>query len=150
MNTLQQELPKRFTDAVSKLYNAFHENRLNPNDACACAVGNMCDNDSRWSKLVGMYGSGEVSDNAEDVIYGRKLTDRTGYNPIEIVTIEKVFLRACGWRYSNNHRDKNLQFKGLCAVVKYLCELDNVSNVMDFTSLFETQNDKPVKELQFV
>ena len=45
--------------------------------------------------------------------------------------------------------DKEQQFKGLCAVVEYLCELDGIPNVMDYTSLFETKEGKPVKELTF-
>lgn len=35
---------KRFDNAVTKLYNAFHNGELNAMDCTMCAVGNMCDN----------------------------------------------------------------------------------------------------------
>ena len=45
---------------------------------------------------------------------------------------------------------KQTQFKGLEAVINYLCELDNIPNIMEYTSLFEYQDNKPLKELQFI
>ena len=42
---------------------------------------------------------------------------------------------------------RELQFKGLCAVIEYLCGLDNVENVMSIKSLFEFENDVPKKQL---
>jgi hypothetical protein len=57
--------------------------------------------------------------------------------------VENIFITS-----SKKRNTKEFQFKGLEAVVKYLCELDGISNVMDYTSLFE-YNDKnePIKEL---
>ena len=56
---------------------------------------------------------------------------------------------SCFEGVSSEH-SKHHQFKGLEAVVKYLCELDGIPNVMDYTSLFESVNDKPVNELQWI
>ena len=77
-----------------------------------------------------------------------------GYSPSELLTIEAVFLRGCGYslpfRRSERKvdpRDKEAQFNGLCAVVEYLCALDGVNNVMDVSRLFEYENDRPVYEL---
>lgn len=46
-----EKLPKRFTDAVTKLYTAFHNNELNAMECAHCAVGNICDNSYRWDEL---------------------------------------------------------------------------------------------------
>lgn len=146
MNTLQQELPKRFTDAVSKLYNAFHENKLDQYYCTACAVGNICDGNDSWAHLIGVgavFTHGKKSSFFENLVHNEH-TLKTGYSLFELSTIESVFMTAA---FTNR---KEHQFKGLCAVIEYLCELDNIQNIMDFTSLFETENDKPVKELQFV
>lgn len=40
-------------------------------------------------------------------------------------------------------KNKELVFIALCAVVEYLCELDKIPNVMDYTKLFETENNQP-------
>jgi len=50
-NLLKTELPKRFTDAVSKLYNAFHKGELNAMSCTKCAVGNLCNNNESWSDV---------------------------------------------------------------------------------------------------
>ena len=143
---------KRFENAVSKLYAAFHEDRLNANICAACAVGNICDNEPLWSDMCGGYGiTGELGTLKkyidEEVL---DFIKPFGYSPLELVTIEKVFLNAMGfytYEEIKDHKSKSLQFKGLCAVVEYLCQLEGISNMMDYTSLFETENDKPKKEL---
>jgi len=156
MNTLQQQLPKRFTDAVSKLYNAFHENRLNALDCKACAVGNILSNKNEWQDVfcAGVIKPFPTSN-------GISLIRDSGYSIKELFEVEHIFVfgmmshenkdspRWAAWGL-NDINNKEYQFKGLCAVIEYLCELDNIPNIMDFTSLFETENDKPVKELQFV
>ena len=40
-----------------------------------------------------------------------------------------------------NPTDKNILFKGLSAVITLLCELENISNVMDYTKLFQFKNE---------
>lgn len=35
---------KRLEQALTKLYNAYHNKQLNPEDCAACAVGNILDN----------------------------------------------------------------------------------------------------------
>lgn len=42
---------ERFTNAVTKLYNAFHKGTLNAWDCKACAVGNICDNSVGGQKI---------------------------------------------------------------------------------------------------
>lgn len=146
--------PKRLENALIKLYNAFHNNTLNPEDCTACAVGNILDNHDSWKHLSYQHGSlqlsyvGRVHQNL-----GRKFN---GYSPQEILQIEKIFLEACGFKtplchYNpkpQNPTDKEVLFKGLCIVVAYLCELDHVSNVMDYSKLFEYENNAPKYHLE--
>ena len=146
MNTLQQQLPKRFTDAVTKLYNAFHKGKLSQSDCKYCAVGNICDGNDSWAGVVGVgsvFAREKTASFFEDLKHN-EVTLNTGYSLFELSSIESFFMNAA------LTDSKEYQFKGLCAVIEYLCELDNIPNIMDFTSLFETENDKPIKQLQFV
>lgn len=141
--------PYRLEQAIIKLYNAFHNNRLNPEDCTACAVGNILDNLDSWKHLSNDHGSlnlsyvGRVHQNL-----GRKFN---GYTPLEILQIEKVFLEACGFaiplcHYNKkplNANTKETLFNGLCAVVAYLCRLENIPNVMDYSKLFEFEDNMP-------
>ncbi|QTD38679.1 Na(+)-translocating NADH-quinone reductase subunit F [Polaribacter batillariae] len=145
---------KRLEQALIKLYNAYHNNKLNPEDCTACAVGNILDNLDSWKHLSNEHGSlqlnyvGSVHQNL-----GRKFN---GYSPLEILQIEKVFLDACGFKTPLCHYNKRPQnptskkvlFNGLCAVVELLCKFDNVSNVMDYSRLFECENNEPKYHLK--
>lgn len=149
------ETTKRFDQAISKLYNAFHNNTLNPESCTQCAVGNILDNKDFWKHLSDNHGStklnyvGLVNQNL-----GRKFN---GYSPLELLQIEMKFLEKCGYELPltfNNKPKKNISknklFKGLCGVVELLCEFDNVSNIMDCTKLFNhTITFKPNKTLAF-
>ena len=48
---------KRFDLAIQKLYQAFHNNTLNPDDCKLCAVGNILDNNDNWKHLTDKHGS---------------------------------------------------------------------------------------------
>ena len=151
------QLPIRLENAITKLYNAFHKGELNAMDCGHCAVGNLCDNNHYWltSRMIDFGKIGRISN----------LDNKTGYNRKELATIECLFIYGVK-KYNriflfNNNIDaldikqnpslkplqRELQFKGLCAVVEYLCELDNIPNVMDIQSLFEYENDAPKKQL---
>lgn len=131
--------PERFTNAVVKLYNAFHKNQLIAMDCDKCAVGNLCDNDGEWKQAGG--------------IIPEAYSKHTGYSSVELGNIEYLFMYGTKrskhaypvWFASDNR--KETQFKGLCAVVEYLCELDNIPNIMDYTKLFETENNEPKYQL---
>jgi hypothetical protein len=139
---------KRFDEAVMKLYNAFHENRLNAMDCTACAVGNICDGSSDW-RYVEEYNMGSIGISMG--INPEPCINASGYSLKELMNIESYFLygspRGCSRVFKNISKEKDEQFKGLCAVVEYLAELDNVPNPMDYTKLFETENDKPKYQL---
>lgn len=130
----------RFDNAVSKLYKAFHDGSLDAMDCKMCAVGNMCDNKGEWDYLGVFYSR----DKRESMFQEANiLISKTGYSVEELIKIESLFIDACDL----DKGTKDQQFKGLCAVVEYLCELDNIPNVMDYTKLFETENEQPKYEL---
>ncbi|WP_303317081.1 Na(+)-translocating NADH-quinone reductase subunit F [Flavivirga abyssicola] len=144
---------ERLEQALKKLYTAFHNNELNPECCKQCAVGNILDNTDSWKYLSDVHGSlklnyiGKVHETL-----GRRFN---GYTPLELLKIENIFLKACGYilplHYKNekpkNPTDKDILFNGLSEVVRYLCYLDGISNVMDYTKLFEFENEKPKYDL---
>lgn len=144
----------RLDNAITKLYDAFHNNTLNPECCKSCAVGNICDNQDAWKHLTDVHGStslnylGKLNEG-----FGKRIN---GYTPSELLKIEAVFLNACGYKlpFINKRNkqkqalDKDILFEGLCATVAHLCELDGVKNVMDYSRLFEFENDKALNELE--
>ncbi|GGG29659.1 hypothetical protein GCM10011344_33160 [Dokdonia pacifica] len=148
--------PKRLEQAITKLYTAFHTDMLHPECCKSCAVGNILNNSEAWKHLSDAHGSvllnyiGKVHQGL-----GRRFN---GYTPQELLQIEAVFLKACGYSLPLNHKgvkpsnpnDKELLFEGLSKTISYLCMLDGVTNVMDYSKLFEFKEDHaPVHELAF-
>lgn len=147
---------KRLELAVTKLYEAFHNNKLNPEICTKCAVGNICDNLDFWSHLTDIHGSvklnyvGLVNQN-----FGKRFF---GYSPIELLQIEAAFLKGCGYelpldgknKKPSNPKDKSVLFDGLCEAIGLLCQLDGVENVMNYTKLFEYENEIPKYSLDSV
>lgn len=145
---------ERLEQALKKLYVAYHNNQLNPEDCSACAVGNILDNHESWKHLSNDHGSlklnyvGRVHQNL-----GRKFN---GYTPLELLKIEKVFLEACGFttplcHYNPkpiNPTSKDVLFNGLSAVVDLLCQLDSIQNIMDYSKLFEQKDGEPIYHLE--
>jgi len=143
----------RLESAIKKLYLAFHNNTLNPECCLQCAVGNILDNTDSWRHLSDYHGALELNYVGKvHQTLGRKFS---GYSPLELLQIEATFLKACGFQLPLHHKndkpknptDKDILFNGLCEVVRFLCELDNVKNVMDYTKLFEVKNNKPKYQL---
>ncbi|OEK09075.1 Na(+)-translocating NADH-quinone reductase subunit F [Flavivirga aquatica] len=143
----------RLESALKKLYNAFHSNTLNPECCIQCAVGNILDNTDSWKYLSDSHGALELNYIGKvHQSLGRKFN---GYTPLELLKIEHIFLNACGFKLPLHHKnkkpknptDKAVLFDGLFAVVDYLCKLDSITNVMDYTKLFEFENEKPKYEL---
>ena len=146
-------IPPRLERAITKLYTAFHSDALHPDCCKSCAVGNICDNTDTWNYLTEAHGSlklsyiGQLNEN-----FGRKIY---GYSPKELLQIELVFLKGCGYglplgrgsKRPKNPKDKDLLFNGLCDTVAFLCHLDYVPNVMDYSKLFEFEKDMPKYEL---
>jgi len=140
----------RLESALKKLYTAFHNNTLIPECCIQCAVGNILDNTYSWKHLSNSHGTLEL--NYVGKVHqslGRKFN---GYSPLELLRIENIFLKNCGYKLPlhykkekpRNPTDKVILFNGLTAVISYLCDLDNVPNVMDYTKLFEFENKTQV------
>ena len=142
--------PKRLETALIKLYNAFHNNELNPECCSACAVGNILDNHDSWKHLSDEHGSTQLSYVGR--VHQRLGRKFNGYSPLELLQIEKIFLEACGFitplsHYNQkplNPTNKDVLFSGLCAVVDFLCKLDNIENGMNYSKIFEFEDDNPV------
>lgn len=144
---------KRFDRAIKLLYTAFHEGTLDAMSCCHCAVGNLCGNP--WWADEAMYGT--VHRINMDFVH-----EHVGYSALELANIEQSFLYGSlvspkfqntisqfqveEFEYSKEEQ-RELQFKGLCAVVEYLCELDGIPNVMDYTKFFEREGEKAKYEL---
>lgn len=147
------QLPKRLEQALIKLYHAFHNNRLDPEDCTACAVGNILDHHDSWKHLSNEHGSLSLS--YVGTVHQRLGRSFNGYTPLQLLEIEKVFLEACGFKTPLCHynpkpfnpRSKEVLFKGLCAVVDLLCYYDDVPNVMDYYKVFEFEQNEPVYPL---
>ena len=143
----------RLESALRKLYTAFHNNTLNPECCKQCAVGNILNHTDSWKHLSDSHGALELNYVGKvHQTLGRKFN---GYSPLELLKIENIFLSSCGYQlplhYKNekpqNPTDKAVLFNGLCAVISFLCELDNIKNVMDYKRLFEFEDERPKYEL---
>ena len=140
---------ERFTNAVTKLYNAFHKGELLLTSTCYCAVGNICNNNNDWyDEIINLKEERSIFRSVIDKKYisSNPTILSSGYSAYELGEIERLF--AEGHRWSFDEKCKENQFKGLCAVVEYLCELEGIPNVMDYTCLFETENDNPKYQLE--
>lgn len=132
---------KRFNEALKKLYVAFHDDTLNPEDCKQCAVGNILDNNDSWRHMTDLHGSNRL--NYVGLVHQNLGRRFNGYSPIELLKIEASFLEGCGYLLGKTYchkpdyyKNQDILFNGLNAVVATLCELDGVKNVMDCSSLF--------------
>lgn len=149
-----KNLPVRFENAVVKLYKAYHNGSLRGSDCTKCAVGNICDNSGMWFTPISSVKCGAFNKAANNAfIENNDVMIKSGYSPNELANIETIFLNTMHlpkstsfWRNEN----KETQFEGLCAVIEYLCELDNIPNIMDYTQLFETENNVAKYELELL
>jgi len=150
------EISNRLEQALIKLYNAFHNDELNPECCSACAVGNILDNHDSWKHLSNEHGSIKLSHIGR--VHQQLGRTFNGYTPLELLQIEKVFLEACGFKLPLCHynpnppnpKDKEVLFKGLSTVIAFLCELDGIANVMEYSKIFEYEKDNPVYKFNVI
>jgi len=143
----------RFENALQKLYTAFHNNTLNPDDCKQCAVGSILDQKESWQHLTDVHGSNKL--NYLGLVHQNLGRRFNGYAPAELLQIESAFLRGCGYRLTSQkrlfkpeHLNKDNLFNGLCQVVSLLCSLEGIADVMDCSVLFEFETSK--KHFEFV
>lgn len=139
----------RFDAAVRKLYTAFHNNTLNPEDCTQCAVGNILDHKDSWKHMTDMHGS--MTLNYVGLVHQNLGRTFNGYSPIELLQIEASFLTGCGYRLGKNYchkpdfiKNKAILFNGLSEVVSTLCKLDRMQDAMDCSHLFDYQTQQLV------
>ena len=105
-------------------------------ECTVCAVGNLCNNETYWSKL---YDEATCKDNIPDEVKVKKVT---GYNMDEINNIESLFMYGtiAGTTRLWHPQDmtKENQFDGLMAVLNYLAELDNIQSIEEQYDKFKT------------
>lgn len=147
------KMTPRLDAALTKLYNAFHNNSLNPECCKQCAVGNILDNRDFWKNLSDEHGSkvlnyvGKVNE-----AFGKKFN---GYSPSELLEIEIEFLKGCGYQLPLKSSAlkpihptaKETLFNGLTAAVSYLCKIDGVKDVMDCSEIFDYNKELPNRSL---
>ncbi len=136
-------LPPRLEHALNKLYYAYNKGHLDPENCFQCAVGNICDNVDSWKHFTDIHGSVKLNYLGRlHEILGKRIN---GYLPLELLSIEAVFLKTCGYTLtSRNHLlkpaqviNEEMKFNGLCAVIDYLCKLDAIENVMELYKRFD-------------
>lgn len=134
---------QRFESAIKKLYTAFHNNTLHPEDCKHCAVGNILNNQDFWKHLSDEHGSLKLNYVG---LVNQKIGKRfNGYTPMELLKIEHAFLKGCSYtlplHHSNpkpdNPTDSDILFNGLSGVIEVLCKLDQIPNIMDCSKLFD-------------
>lgn len=146
------ETSARFNQAIEKLYNAFHADKLNPECCNHCAVGNICNNTDAWKNLTDAHGSTQL--NYVGIVNENLGRTFNGFKPSELLKIEMEFLKGCGYslpfshksRPSKNRISKDSLFDGLCAVVSYLCKLEGIPNIMDYQDLFDFSPNSKIEE----
>ena len=136
----------RFDNAIKKLYTAFYNNTLNPEDCNQCAVGNILDNKDSWKHLTDLHGSTRL--NYVGLVHQNLGRRFNGYLPLELLKIEASFLKGCGYQLGrgychkpDRYKDEDILFNGLCEVISILCELDGIKNIMDRRILFEYEQN---------
>ncbi len=146
-------MSSRLEKAIRKLYIAFHDGSLHPECCKHCAVGNIMDNTDAWKHLSDHHGALELNYIGKvHQSFGRTFN---GYTPLELLKIEATFLNACGFslplhhngKRPDNPRDKDLLFKGLCAVVEYLYILEGIDGIFDYSKLFKYHVSNEMSEL---
>lgn len=130
----------RFENAITKLYTAFLNDTLNPEDCNQCAIGTILDHKDSWRHMTNIHGS--VHLNYVGLVHQNLGRRFNGYTPLELLKIEASFLNGCGYRldkhfcHKPDYIDKTILFNGLSEVVATLCQIDHIDNVMDYSQLF--------------
>jgi len=97
-------IPLRLENALNKIYTAFYEETLNPEDCKECLVGNICDNVDAWKHFTDHHGTTQLNylGRLNEVLNKRI----NGYLPSELIEIEAVFLKGCGYTLTSTRRLK--------------------------------------------
>ncbi len=137
------ESATRFDHALLRLYQAFNNGNLHPEDACRCAVGSILKGKDFWKNFSDDHGSTQLNYVGQiHETFGRTFE---GYRPSELLEIEVSFLKGAGFELPYSYQsikpedpaDPSIQFNGLMAAIETLSKLDNRPLTMDIAQLFE-------------
>ena len=167
---------KRFNNAMTALINAFFNDTLAKDTCTACAVGNivayanggkvektsngifMCDIDNTdWRALFltceGVQEDRRKYNTKTEIALGLRIIKKTGYSENELKRVEFAFESntSITWQnYGYETKDAVMQdqYKGLCAIVDVLCDIEGL-NANEYKQAFKYTNEfKP--ECEFV
>lgn len=140
---------ERYNNAIKRLYSAYVEGRLNPMDCKKCAVGNICNNTSRWQDFICL--KGEVCTGSSLVEFNEYMRlNNAPYSGIELRNIERIYMSGCrlGGRIDieidkscllREKRPDHLNLRALLLVIDYLGELEGFTERKDIKDLFESK-----------
>ena len=137
---------ERFDNAIHKLYEAFNNKKLNPEDCKYCAVGTILNHTDSWQYLTDKHGSQSL--NYVGMIHQNMGRRFNGYTPLELLNIEATFLKGCGYYFNKTHHlirpNTPLLFDGFYEVVKLLCKFEGLNDLIDYTELFKEYQSEVV------
>ncbi|TDU42841.1 hypothetical protein BXY82_0240 [Gelidibacter sediminis] len=144
----------RLEQALKKLYTAFYNDTLHPECCQQCAVGNILDQTDAWKHFSDRHGSLQL--NYVGLVHqnlGRKFN---GYTPSELLQIEAIFLKACGYslplmstsKRIEDPQDKDLLFVALLETIKFLCELDGIPDILEHKPMLRNHKDQQISVLE--
>lgn len=123
------DYPKRFTDAVNSLVEAFFDGELQAKDCNACAVGNICGG-SQWKEAFctlydghqARYFEHEDFPTNESEFEAQQMVESTGYSMREMARVEQTFESVSYDKY-NGIED---QHERLMAVLDVLMDIEDI------------------------
>lgn len=127
------DYPKRFTDAIDSLVEAFFDGTLAAGDCNACAVGNMCGG-VKWSKAFQTCrGIQQQPFKRDDFATSSPIERRavsqiksTGYSVRQLARVEKAFEQA-GFEKGDTRRNSiEDQHRRLMAVLDVLMDIEGI------------------------
>ena len=132
------KLPIRLEQAALKLYEAFYDQTLQPDCCHHCAVGNILDRKDFWKHFTDHHGS--VRLNYVGLVHQNLGRTYSGYSPLQLLEIESIFLRACGFALPLRRgstapelTDDQL-YQALVVTVNHLCKLEGMNDIMSISS----------------
>ena len=131
-----------FREQYDKIVDAYLRDELEPKNSCACFIGNLLNNSSKWvwCRDWNVKYDPIITTDSKSYLVGLRvitLESKGLYTPEEIVEMEALFLKSCGgmnWLRDNNVTEENL-FKAMEVTLQLLREIHEFKGevVEDYT-----------------
>ena len=69
---------------------------------------------------------------------------------LDLSSVQNILQHRRKFQKPINPTSNEVLFKGLCAVVALLCQLDEIDNVMDYSKIFEQEKGVPTYHLKMI